>query len=73
MKINPGESAESLSVTHPHLKEPLHVLVEFDGMVHMRDSALQSAEGLLRSVLTPAAEQPNQGFMVSSFPQTQSL
>jgi len=44
-----------------HMQEQLHVQVEFEGPVLMRDTTLSNAEMLIRAVLTPATDpQPGQ-------------
>jgi len=39
-----------------HMQEQLHVQVEFEGPVVMRDTTLSNAEMLIRAVLTPATD-----------------
>lgn len=44
-----------------HLVEELHVLVEYEGPVAMRDTTLHNAEMLIRAILSPAGDpQPGQ-------------
>ena len=51
-----------------HMQEELHVLVEYEGPLSMRDTTLHNAEMLIRAILTPAGDpQPGQhvvGFLL---------
>jgi len=51
----------------PHLQEELHVLVEYEGPVPMRDTTLHNAEMLIRAILSPAGDPQSGQHAISQY------
>eukprot|EP00960_Hanusia_phi_P052982 761776-Hanusia_phi.AAC.7 len=53
VKFRDGESEHQMQELHPHLREPLHVLIDYEGYAVKRDPTLYRALELLSPLLTP--------------------
>ncbi|EKX48251.1 hypothetical protein GUITHDRAFT_68890, partial [Guillardia theta CCMP2712] len=53
VKFRDGESEHQMQEIHPHLREPLHVLIDYEGYAVKRDPTFYRVLELLSPLLTP--------------------